>query len=149
MAEQQTSRVTPTTPTTQATQATQVGQQWEYCELRLYSSKSHPTKGRREKRQWSYQCTLRYYSPQGEMLRVQLTTLNEPVDFHPFGRAVGLLGARGWELVSTQYGISIGPDPDAPGSMREGGYIRWDNRMAFFKRPVVEGRAVDEPKLEF
>jgi hypothetical protein len=39
MAEQQTSRVTQTTPTTPIPP---VGQQWEYCELRLYSSKSHP-----------------------------------------------------------------------------------------------------------
>jgi hypothetical protein len=143
MAEQPRSRVTQTTP------IPPVGQQWEYCELRLYSSKSHPPKSRREKQQWSYQCSLRYYTPQGEMLRVRLTTLDEPVDFHPFGRAFGLLGARGWELVSAQYGSSVGPDPETPGSVREGGYIRWDNRVALFKRPVVEGRAVDEPNLEF
>lgn len=133
---------------TEKTQQTQQTQQWEYCELRLYSSKSHVTKGRHAKQRWSYECKLRYYAPQGQMIRVPLSTLEEPIDFHPFGRAIGLLGARGWELVSTQYGSAVGPDLDAPGSMREGGYIRWDNRVAFFKRPVVEGRAVDEPKLQ-
>ena len=127
-------------------------QKWEFCELRLRSIKTEEIKkgSMKGQSQSYYDCNILYYSPSGEVISEYLPKLlaqNElqPLQFNPFSKAMGLLGAAGWELVSVQYGI-VNPGTSAYGGS-EGGYIRWDNRFAYFKRSIVAGRAINEPKL--
>ena len=65
-----------------------------------------------------------------------ITTLNveEYKKEYFWGRILGLLGERGWELVS------IMEQPD-----------HWDvctTTSAYLKRPVLEGREVDQPEID-
>ena|ERR1051325_1812805 len=60
----------------------------------------------------------------------------EPV----FAGLLAYLGGRDWELVSVQHGLSGIGQPD-------GGNIRNDDITAYLKRPVVPGRATDQPPI--
>jgi hypothetical protein len=109
-------------------------QQWEYCELFLGKITEKKKKG------FLCDCYLRYNSPTGQSTLVLLATLKEAVTYNPFTRAMGLLGGAGWELVSVQYGNKSGWEINDDALIKS-------NRAAYFKRPVMTGRAVDEPKL--
>lgn len=104
-------------------------QQWEFCELGLVDWKERQ-KGR------NYKVYVDYYGPEYRS-HYSLAKIDEGIwEFSPFDEAMRLLGAAGWELVSHQYasaGQWVG--------------FHWGQRVAMFKRPVQEGRAVDEPKL--
>jgi len=104
-------------------------QQWEFCELgQDYQAK----KGEGH----LYSVYVSYYGP-GYGSFCRLAEAGKDVwESSPFDEAMRLLGAAGWELVSHQYG-SGGQWPG----------LDWSKRVAMFKRPVQEGRAVDEPKL--
>ena len=119
------------------------GQRWEYCQLWLANSKYERTGGvlRQEQHFWSYDCVVRYFHPNGDEIYHRLANLDKSLPFNPFNKAMALLGAAEWELVSIQYGIStyIG-EP-------QGGFLKWDNCIAYFKRPSIPGRAVNDPKL--
>ena len=112
-------------------------QQWEYCELVLGSWRED-----KKRKGWCYDCYIRYYSPTGGRILRELATLESTVPYNPFAQAMALLGAAGWELVSVQHGNTSG-GPHWCGEYT----LVWDNRVAYFKRPVLSGRAVDEPKL--
>jgi hypothetical protein len=111
-------------------------QQWEYCELGLGVLRKD-----KKKKAWVYDCYIRYYSPTGQAIHRKLATLDNALPCNPFAKAMGLLGGAGWELVSVQHG-----------NKSTGGYLDeyaliGDNRVAYFKRPAIAGRAVDEPEL--
>ena len=118
-------------------------QQWEYCELGLAECKKHGKGllgGGKEGR--SYDCYIRYYGPDGGIYHV-LADIDKIMPFNPFDKALYLLGKSEWELVSIQFGNRV-----ESGSIHyDTGHIRWDNRVAFLKRPVRAGRKVEEPKL--
>ena len=110
-------------------------QQWEYCELFLGKLEE-----KKKKKGFMCDCYIRYYSLTGQEIYQQLATLEDFTPYNPFTKAMGLLGGAGWELVSVQYGNKSGLE------INEDALIR-SNQAAYFKRPVVAERAVDEPKL--
>jgi hypothetical protein len=80
---------------------------------------------------------------QGNQIRYSLARLydeeknTKAFSYNPFLRAIGLLGATGWELVSYQIasgGSSVG-------------YFNRDEKIAVFKRQILVGRPVDDIKL--
>jgi hypothetical protein len=113
-------------------------QQWEYCQLILWESKQHKARFGGESG-FSYGCELRYHSTSGDIVERRLAELDRVIPTNPFRRAMALLGVAGWELVSVQHGTTAGT--------LYNGRILWDNVVAYFKRPVVPGRAIDEPEL--
>lgn len=125
-------------------------ERWEYCVLNLFGRKTiTKSKGMfsSETVGDGYSCAIVYVDTEGNDIVQQLGNLEVPSAFNPFVRAMGMLGGMGWELVSVQYGnleFSLG------GFSKE--EYRWDtlshnNRVAYFKRRAVSGRAVNEPKL--
>jgi hypothetical protein len=87
---------------------------------------------------YSFNCSVIYYLPNGEAEYRSLSELDEVLPFNPFQKAIGQLGAAEWELVSMQHGTD---------NALNAGEIRWSNSFAYFKRPCIPGRAVNEPKL--
>jgi hypothetical protein len=72
---------------------------------------------------------------------------DRPVVIDPFNRALGLLGAGGWELVSVQHALrSPYDDDDWELHSLIGNILR--DRVAYLKRHAVEGSAVDHPDPE-
>jgi hypothetical protein len=120
-------------------------QQWEYCQLSSSESKGH-AKGLfgGGKEGASYSCSVNFFSPNGGIF-YKLSDIETIMAFNPFEKALSLLGINGWELVSIQFGNYI--DPNATVTYNRSGVIRWDNKVAYLKRPVLQGRKVDEPKL--
>jgi hypothetical protein len=118
-------------------------QQWEYCEIGLVEWKKHE-KGLLGggKEGWSYNCYIRYYNSSGGIY-YKLADTDKLISFNPFDKALSLLGSNGWELVSVQFGNRN----ESGSEYHDSGYIRWDNRVAYLKRPILPGRSVDEPKL--
>jgi hypothetical protein len=119
------------------------GQQWEYCRLWIYGSQG-VSKGLfgSDPNLYGYACDILYVSTgssKGDSYA--LARLDKPLNFNPFLRAIGLLGAAGWELVSIQHGTN-----NSIGGEYEGSII-WDKCIAYFKRPSIPGRPVSEPKL--
>ncbi len=103
---------------------------WEYCELWLVEAEWN-----HKKQQWSYDCSIRYHTVDGAAPR-QLALPDQPLTINPFAKAMALLGAAGWEMVSAQHGNTANGD-----------IYWWKSRVAYFKRPVVAGRAITEPEL--
>lgn len=110
---------------------------WEYCQLGFYG-----TEQRKEKRY--YGLSIQYF---GEDSRAQyLSYLNgdnaKPLSYNPWAYAFSFLGAASWELVNIQHSLMTG------GSYGTGsGTLRWDDAVAYFKRPILSGRRIDEPKI--
>ena len=105
-------------------------QQWEFCQLvEEYSTE--------EKGQWYYEVNIRYFGEKYYYRQIsELKGKNaKPWPYDPWNVAFRFLGASGWELVSVQHSADK--------------YLRWDNKVAYFKRPYVQGRNVDEPKIVF
>lgn len=120
-------------------------QKWEYCELGLDGSKQHKPGVFGGKEGWSYDCHIRYYATSGSTF-LQLATPDDVLPFNPFVKAMSLLGSYGWELVSVQHGNVETHTAGWP-TKEVDGHIVWSRKVAYFKRPMVTGRAVDEPKL--
>jgi len=126
--------------------------QWEYCRLSIADAKQHVKGGilgiGGEVQGFGYNSSLTYYSISGETITEKLTTNTEPTNLRPFSTAMGLLGAGGWELVSIQHGnlaaTSKGTTPD---TTLYWDTISWNCVVAYFKRLVVAGRAVNEPQV--
>ncbi len=115
-------------------------QQWEFCQLRLVASAMVKDQGMRH--------TLDVFYMGAEGVQAQsLSRIGHPGEegqvwgYNPFQTALGLLGAAGWEIVSVQHGVI------APTIPSHAGDLRMDNAIAYLKRPVVAGRAVDQPAL--
>ena len=109
------------------------GQQWEYCQLGLYQGITA------RKGKYSYDLCIIYDDPNGKVEYNSLSEVGKPLNFNPFPRVVGPLGEAGWELVSIQHGTH-GPVSTIN--------IVCGDIVAYFKRPSMPGRAVDEPKLD-
>ncbi len=115
--------------------------QWEFCQLRLVGSALAQGQEMRH--------TLDVCYLDGTGVQTQaLARIGHPGEegrvwpYAPFNAALGLLGAAGWELVTVQHGII------APTIASHAGDLRIDNVIAYLKRPVVAGRAVDQPALQ-
>jgi len=91
---------------------------------------------------WGYNCSIYYYSPTGNVIKQRLATISEVKSYNPFDKSIALLGAAGWELVSVQH---ANMQPNYPAN--QSAYLSGEYIVAYFKRPVVAGRPVDEPKL--
>ena len=117
--------------------------QWEYCQLWLNNAEE-VTPGFRDK--WTggmgYSCHICYCSSAGQEIRHALSWVKAkpPIGFNPFLKTMALLGIFGWELISVQHGNAS----HATGVSQP---LMDSDMVAYFKRPVVPGRAVDEPKL--
>lgn len=113
---------------------------WEYCDLRLIHF-SIDLSGHEVDEQVAQALVVTYHTPSGQSeLKVlrenkvkQIRTLNS-VESDIFGMALGKLGAGGWELVT----INRSEDRrDIATSM-----------IAYFKRPILEGRPTSTPAIE-
>jgi hypothetical protein len=115
---------------------------WEFCELILAGYKFD--KGRQT---WSYNCDLYYHCPDGKYIYLELGTIKKPLPYNPWGKALGILGGFGWELVSVQYGNVVSGGVRVLGWDYEEPTLNRQSRVAYLKRPSISGRATDEPKL--
>jgi hypothetical protein len=110
--------------------------QWEYCRLNYHGAKED-----RNGSKYDVSITYLYH----EELRRQLASRDKNgrvFPYNPFYTAMGYLGYFGWELVSVQHGLGMA---GYVGS--DSGGVRWDNIVAYFKRPIKLGRRIDEPPL--
>lgn len=114
--------------------------QWEYCSITLGENKGVPPN-------MSFNCNVSYFAPTDERIEHQFTRLDTPVPFFPLTAAIRLLGERGWELVSVQHATYQRPhDPrNAATGMWISGFI--GQAIAYLKRPILPGRAINEPPL--
>ena len=98
-------------------------EKWEYCELSLVGSNA----------------LIIYYTATAKMIHYEVygDSPKSKTDY-PFGKASALLGAAGWELASVQFKDY----ENVAGALRAGA------KTAFFKRRAVEGRPINELKLE-
>ncbi len=112
--------------------------QWEFCQLRLVASAMVKDQGMR------YTLDVFYMGAAGVQAQ-SLSRIGHPGEegpvwtYNPFFAALGQLGAAGWELVTVQQGVI------APTIPSHAGDIRSDNVVAYCKRPVAAGRAIDQP----
>lgn len=126
--------------------------QWEYCRLSISHAKEH-VKGSflgygGESQGYGYDCSVVYYGASGESINEKLTSNTEATNLKPFSTAMGLLGARGWELVNVQHGnLAATTNGSTPTDNFYWDTLSWNCAVAYFKRPVESGRAVNEPKL--
>lgn len=115
-------------PSTERTAKTGIekysGQQWEYCILNISLSAFL-------QRDFS----VTYISINGESRTKRLFNDLRKATPDMFNTAFGLLGATGWELVSVQNGWS------------SFGGIKKDEIVAYFKRPFLEGRNIEEQDI--
>ena len=109
--------------------------QWEYCSLVLLRIVQ-----KRDDRY--YELGIRYLGDEAasRMLSEAEGSLARKWEYSPWQRAIAELGEGGWELVSTQHANSSG-------DMGTGGEIDHSNAIAYFKRPKVAGRRIDDPPL--
>jgi hypothetical protein len=118
-------------------------QAWEFCELALIAKEE-------EKGNTYYELELYYLGP--AVTQLSLSTLRSAGtvfqnprgrawNYNPWHAAIGLLGMAGWELVGAQYGTY--PFADGPGA----GRLYRRSGSAFFKRPVMTGRPIDQPAI--
>jgi hypothetical protein len=114
--------------------------QWEYCELLLSDQERHKAGMFGGSEGWSFECAVYFYGDTGRIKFQQLAELKQAIAFNPFKKAMAVLGLRGWELVSVQQ-ASFGARARSDGS------VSYDQRVAYFKRPVVAGRSESEPEL--
>lgn len=116
------------------------GPQWEFCQVRLVGS------ALAQEQEMRHTLDVFYLDGTGVQARA-LARIGHPGEegrvwaYSPFSAALGLLGAAGWELVTVQHGAI------APTIPSHAGDLRADNIIAYLKRPVVAGRAVDQPTL--
>jgi hypothetical protein len=133
---------------------------WEYCQLSLTGMERDEGGG------WRYFCTLQYLTTEGSR-PIDLADGKSVLPENPFRLAMARLGAAGWELVALESDYTAAGNPTARMSGAVRGNLRgfeardvgadmhlelslrhdWTRRFAFFKRPIVEGRPIDEPPV--
>jgi len=118
--------------------------QWEYCELQLSDQEHHKAGMFGGPEGWSFECAVYFYQDTGNIRFQELAALNKVIAYNPFKRAMAALGLRGWELVSVQQAAIGGRARSGDGTS---GFPSGDQRVAYFKRPVVAGRSESEPEL--
>jgi hypothetical protein len=119
-----------------------MAEQWEFCALVSHAAE-------RIEDQPGWLCRVSYFTPQGIVTR----QLREPHALEPtdvFERAMAQLGAGGWELVSLQHELvrlnTTIASEQYLGSVHTGyGFAPFG--VAYFKRPIEPGRAIDDPAI--
>ena len=114
-------------------------QKWEYCSLHLQKDVKR------------LQCWVEYCSAtRGSIITVLAKTAAD-VSLDLYARVMAQLGAIGWELVNVQHGNLVvytvsGTYVD---TLIESSLdtLSVSNKIAYFKRQVQAGRAVNEPKI--
>ncbi len=107
--------------------------QWEYCRVQLDSG-SYGQKQTIGRLPYFVRITIDYYGADV----VPPTAIGEDTDQierpnRLWGQVLGLLGLANWEMVN----LYTGPVKD----------LALVNVMAYFKRPVIAGRRVNEPRI--
>jgi hypothetical protein len=122
-------------------------QNWESC--MLYLDGAYPRMEAKEGtavQRWGYACGVNFYSANGDPIHVQISIPVEIPELNPFDVAMGRLGGYGWELVSAQHATYTAAATS--GSSEVAGYLSWVRRVAYFKRPAVEGREINDASLK-
>jgi hypothetical protein len=104
---------------------------WEYCRMVLDSGR-YPQQQNLGRYPYFVRVTIEYYGtadPINRKFSEDTDEMEGPE--RTWGRLLGLLGAAGWELINFNLGRA-----------KDQGLFE---AMAYFKRPVQEGRKVDEP----
>jgi hypothetical protein len=117
---------------------------WEYCGIYLNDCDSVEYK-KQGKKGWLYDLRISY---SGENIIQETISTNDYLkdetgkQYHLlwsinnlWQQSIGLLGLVGWELVSIQHPLGLS-------------FVITYRGVAYFKRPRIEGRPVDEPKLK-
>lgn len=112
-------------------------QQWEFCQLILGNAMQQPGG------QWAANIAIRYFGAQAKYVALADTGSGRTYHYNPWEYAFGFLGWAGWDLVTVQHGVTT--VQSGLGSLA--GVLKADNITAYFKRPLQEGRAIDEPGL--
>ena len=117
-------------------------QKWEYCAL-----VSHASEDRRAPQTWA--CRVSYFSTDGvKTSRVQ--DIGEAYPSDVFERALAQLGNAGWELVSLHHEL-VRNNMNISGeeflATVHTGYTFSPFGVAYLKRPVQTGRAIDQPPV--
>lgn len=107
--------------------------QWEYCQLLLLGVE-------RGDQAWRYQLAIRYLGSRSQTLSRLKGERARDWDVNPWELAMAQLGVAGWELVTVQHA-------NVSGDMGGGGEIGYSEVVAYFKRVIQSGRAIDEPEL--
>jgi hypothetical protein len=112
------------------------GHAWEYCQLSLSGSE-------KQGEVWLFNLAIRYFGDGkgAYLLSEKKGKRRREWDYNPWEKAIALLGTAGWELVMVQHA-------NLAGDMGGGGTVAWEDCIAYFKRPVLPGRSIYEPKLE-
>lgn len=127
---------------------------WEYCELfcdleairNEYIDYMGVTK---EKYTYAINCFISYFNG-GDNSYLELNNKNNIVedDYCGFDDAMRALGEAGWELVNIQHGHEniyafSGSDSYNYSESKRNNNILYYNKIAYFKRPKIEGREFD------
>lgn len=114
--------------------------QWEYCSVTVAENEGKAPN-------MSFNCYVRYFASAYETIEHQFTKLGSPISFFPLTAAIRLLGEGGWELVSVQHATY--QRPLDPKNASKGWWISdfTGQAIAYFKRPMLPGRAINEPLL--
>jgi hypothetical protein len=116
--------------------------EWEFCAL-----VSHAVERIEDQPGWL--CRVSYFTREGVVTR----QLREPHALEPtdaFERAMAQLGTGGWELVSLDHElvrINAAVDSERLLATVHTGYGFAPFGVAYFKRRVEPGRAIDEPAI--
>lgn len=115
---------------------------WEYCAL-----VSHASEDRRSPQTWA--CRISYFALEGVMTS-HVQNVGEAYPSDTFERALAQLGRAGWELVSLHHEL-VRNNMNVTGeeflATIHTGYSFSPFGVAYLKRPVQAGRAIDQPPV--
>lgn len=117
-------------------------QAWEYCALVSHASAEPDSAGR-------WLCRISYFAADGVISRI-LKDAHHPTPTDAFERAMAQLGAGGWELVSLNHELvrnNVNVTGEAFLATVHTGYTYSPFGVAYFKRPVADGRPIDQPEI--
>jgi hypothetical protein len=129
-------------------------QTWEYCELfcnvEIIRNEYRDYMGEmKEKYTYAVGCFINYFND-GNNNYLQLNDRNDIVNENNcrFDDAMRALGQAGWELVNIQHGNEniytfSGSDSYTYSESKRDNNLLYYNKIAYFKRPKIEGRKFD------
>jgi hypothetical protein len=116
---------------------------WEYCALVSHAAEADGKPG-----EWL--CRVSWFTP-GGVVTEQLRDAAAAFPTDAFERAMAQLGAGGWELVSLHHElVSLNTQVGGERYLASvhTGYAFSPFGVAYFKRPIQEGRAISEPGIQ-
>lgn len=136
-------------------------QQWEYCDLycdvETYQNSHSDSRGNliNSWDVWEIHCTITYYTESNDDFLVCNDRNTAVTNYNNlFSKAMRLLGEAGWELVSVQHGnenLVAFSSPYCTTTCTESkrhNNLLYDNKIAYFKRPKVQGRTFDVNEIK-